>query len=77
MVEQTLPVTEHINQPYPPSWIDRLNDWVNRLPLPSWVIYLCLWLFLIIIQSGSKWLDGVEPVGKLRWIYIFYTFYGV
>ena len=77
VVEQPIPVMEPITRPYQPSWVDRLNDRVNRLPVPPWVFYLGLWLLLILIQSGSKWLDGVQSFGQLRWIYIFYTFYGV
>jgi hypothetical protein len=23
--------------PYAPSWVDRMTDWVDRLPGPSWV----------------------------------------
>jgi hypothetical protein len=75
MVEQLLPVTDSSNRPYQPSWVDRLHTWVDRLLVPAWVFYLCVWLVLIIIESGSKWLDGVEP--KLRWIYVFYSFYGI
>jgi hypothetical protein len=77
VVGESIPVLKGLNQPYSPSWVDRLNDWVNRLHLPSWVFYLCLWLLLILIETGSKWLDGVEPFGKVGWIYVLYTFYGV
>jgi hypothetical protein len=68
------------DQPYPsyqPSWIDRLTTWIDRLPAPAWLLYLCLWFLLTLIESGSKWLDGIEPYFKIRTIYIFYTFYGV
>lgn len=75
--EQSLPVNQPVKRPYPSSWIDRFNDWVDRLPVPAWVFYLCLWLLLAILESGSKWLDGVEPYFKARWIYILYSFYGV
>lgn len=77
MLERALPLTKQIDRPYPPSWADRLNDWVNHLPVPPWVFYLCLWLLFFFFQSASKWLDGVESFGTLRWINVFYTFYGV
>jgi hypothetical protein len=76
-VNQILPVTKNANPPYPPSWIDRFHNWVDRLPIPAWVFYLCLWLVLILFESGSKWLDRAELFGKLRWMYVFYAFYGV
>jgi hypothetical protein len=76
IVEQPMPVPNTQDQPYPPSWVDRLQNWVDRLPLPPWGFYLCLWFFLILIESGSKWIDGMDPYLKIRWIYIFYSFYG-
>jgi hypothetical protein len=41
------------------------------------VFYLCLWFLLSLIESGSKWLDGVEPYLNVRGIYLLYSFYGV
>lgn len=32
--------------PYPPSWVDRLTAWVDRLPAPPWAFYLALAAFL-------------------------------
>jgi hypothetical protein len=29
-------------RPYPPSWIDRLTDWVRGLPFPAWAFYLAV-----------------------------------
>lgn len=70
-------VAKQNHRPYSPSWVDRFNDWVERMPGPAWAFYLGFWLLLTIIGSGSKWLDGVEPYFKVRWIYAFYSFYGV
>jgi hypothetical protein len=75
--EQPLALIEKYHRPYPPSWVDRLNDWVSRVPGPAWAFYLGIWLLLILIEGGGKWLDGVEPSFKLRWIYVLYSFYGV
>ena len=77
MVEQSLPAAQQIKQPYPPSWVDRLHGWVNRLPAPPWVFYLCLWLLFSMIDIGSKWLDGVQPFGQVRFFYIVYPFFGI
>ena len=77
IVGQPLPAMRRTNRPYPPSWIDRLNDWVNRLPAPPWVFYLCLWLLLLIIaESGHRWLDGIHPSERLPWIYVPFSLYG-
>ncbi len=75
--EQSLSAKDNHQRPYPPSWVDRFNDWVTRMPGPPWAFYLGLWLLLIIIESATKWLDGVEPYFKVRWIYVLYSFYGV
>jgi hypothetical protein len=77
IVEQPLPAIRRTGQPYPPSWIDRLNDWVNRLPTPPWLFYLCLWLlFLILAKSGSTWLDEINPRERHSWIYVPFSLYG-
>ena len=44
-------------KPYPPSWIDRFTDWVERLPIPGWAFYAGLGLGLILIQVLFLWLD--------------------
>lgn len=38
--------------PYPPSWIDRLNAWVERLPVPAWAFYLALGVGLSLVYLG-------------------------
>ena len=50
-------------RPYPPSFMDRMTDWVRHLPIPSWLFYLGLFLALALIYSGIKWADGTYPVG--------------
>jgi hypothetical protein len=55
--------TEMIARPYPPSWVDRLTDWVRGLPGPSWAFYLGVWLVLFSIETVVKWADGAYPVG--------------
>ncbi|HEX6270544.1 MAG TPA: hypothetical protein VFZ43_09930 [Anaerolineales bacterium] len=78
IIGQPLPIVKHPDQPYPPSWIDRLNDWVDRLPVSPWLFYLCLWLLLLITAEGSnRWLEGVQLSERPRWIYVPYSLYGV
>jgi hypothetical protein len=56
--ERTLPL-------YPPSWIDRLTDWVRRLPVPGWLFYLGLWLSPFALVTAAHWADGSYPVGTI------------
>ena len=51
---------------YPPSWVDRLLDWVKRLLGPSWLFYLVLWLALFLLVNVLKWLDGSQPLGTIE-----------
>ena len=52
-------------RPYPPSWADRHQLWVTRLPGPSWLYYLGLGLALIVLQVAILWAEGAYPVGTL------------
>ena len=52
-----------MNRSYSPSWIDYLTDRVDRLPLPSWAVYLALWLLLFTVVTLIHWYDGSHPVG--------------
>ena len=45
--------------PYPPSWVDRFTDWVDRLPIPWWSFYLVVALLLEVIQVTILWRGGV------------------
>ena len=49
--------------PYPPGWMDRLTGWVDRLALPSWVVYLIPAVALFALITAIKWWDGTNPVG--------------
>jgi hypothetical protein len=54
---------ESENRPYEPSWIDYLIGWIKRLPGPSWVAYLLLFLVLCPVNLSAFWLDGSLQVG--------------
>jgi hypothetical protein len=53
--------------PYPPSWIDRLIHWIDRLPGPAWAFYLLASLVLVggfsILQAreGAYTSSGYRP----------------
>jgi hypothetical protein len=50
--------------PYPPSWIDRLIQWIDRLPGPAWVFYLVSTLALTVLINVVLWVDGSVPFGS-------------
>jgi hypothetical protein len=45
--------------PYPPSWVDRFTDWLERLPLPWWLFYLVVGLLLETVQIYVLWSGSV------------------
>ena len=55
-------VAEHA-LPYPPSWVDRLTDWVRRLPVPAWTFYLVLGLGLTLLLLSIAWAAGALAPG--------------
>jgi hypothetical protein len=55
------PVVEVPLRPYSPSWVDRLQEWVGRLPMPRWVFYVGLGLGLFALEAAVKWSDGSYP----------------
>jgi hypothetical protein len=52
---------------YPPSWLDRLTERVDRLPGPAWAYYVGLGLLLLLAEGAVKWSDGTYAGG-----FIFY-----
>jgi hypothetical protein len=50
--------------PYPPSWFDRLTQWVDRLPGPAWAFYLTLALIIYIVETLVQWQSGTTPFGS-------------
>jgi hypothetical protein len=50
-------------RPYAPSWLDRFNAWLVRLPGPSWAYYLGIWLVLVLLQNVTLWGEGAYPAG--------------
>ncbi len=52
------------NQPYSLSWIDRFFLWVERLPLPFYLVYLLAYLIFGSAQHGLLWASNVLPFGE-------------
>lgn len=62
-VDQAMSQSE--SPPYAPSWVDRFNAWVARLPGPGWLYYLGVGLALFLLQIVALWGERVYPVGTL------------
>ncbi len=50
---------------YGPSWVDRLQRQVQRLPWPGWVTYAGAGLVLVVLETAWKWSDTTYPVGTV------------
>jgi len=46
------------------SWIDRLVQWIDRLPGPNWLFYLVGILALASFITVVLWIDGSVPFGS-------------
>jgi hypothetical protein len=58
-------------RPYKPSLIDRFNDWVEQLPIRSWIFYLFFGIALILIQILFLWLEDGFGFEELLPVIIF------
>jgi hypothetical protein len=64
--------------PYPPSWIDRLTDWIDDLPGPARLFYALVIPALALVGHVAFWLDGSLPVSVFDPVvttYAFFTLY--
>jgi hypothetical protein len=57
------PAGEPIPRKFKPSWIDRLTDWIGRLPGRPWNYYLAVGVVLVLIQSSILWVEDLFPIG--------------
>ena len=58
--------TSPIPRLYPPSWADRLLDWIDRLPGPAWVAYTLLGVLLVAGFTVVQWAFDSYPAGTLH-----------
>jgi hypothetical protein len=49
--------------PFPPSWIDRLLAWIERLPVSPWLFYCAILALSIVINNGVRWIEGTLAWG--------------
>jgi hypothetical protein len=57
--------TTTFERPYPPGWLDRLTDWVDRMPGPNFLYCLGLLLFQFGYATALLWLTRRLPVGSI------------
>jgi hypothetical protein len=57
--------------PYKSSWINRLNDWLDNLPLRVWTFHAVIGMVLILVQIAFLWLDRGLHVEELLPVIIF------
>ncbi len=63
-----LPAHREAALPYPPSILDRLMRFVQRLPLPYWLTYLLIFALQVLLDHILDWADGSTPAFHFRLI---------
>jgi hypothetical protein len=58
---------------YPPSWADRLTDWIHRLPGPGWPYYLGSGLLVLAALAIAMWAEGSDVISSFPAAYLFYV----
>lgn len=61
-------------RPYKPSWIDRFNNWIEKLPIRVWIFYVLFGIVLVLVQLLFLWLDRGLQAEELLPIIIFNGF---
>ena len=56
---------------FSPSWVDRINELVRRLPGGSFVYYFGFGVFLFLLQTLVSWLEGAPLIGPFSSKYLF------
>lgn len=51
--------------PYRASWMNRLFEWITKLPIPVWLTYLIALAGLIVLVTVSRWIEGTLAVGAV------------
>lgn len=58
--------------PYPPSFIDRFMQFIQRLPIPYLLTYLVLFILQSLIHHIVDWVDGSLPAYTFRLLILLY-----
>jgi len=60
--------------PYPPSWLNRLIDWIDQRPGLTWVYYVAVVLLLATVVMVGQWLAGaIHPEALIFSVYPVYV----
>jgi len=51
--------------PFPPSWLDRLEAWIEGRRVPVWAVYLVIAIGLSLLLHLPLWSDRSVPLGTL------------
>lgn len=52
------------SKPYAPSWLDRLNAWVERMPISGFQFYLLCYLAIALLDQLIGAIEGYRPLGE-------------
>jgi hypothetical protein len=61
--------------PYPRSWIDRLTQWIDRIPGPSWLFYIASLLASALLNNAIFWMDGSLTMGSFEPVRVLDSFF--
>ncbi len=61
--------------PYPRSWIDRLIQWMDRIPGPSWSFYIAALFTFALLNNAIFWLDGSLTPGSFDPVRVLDSFF--
>lgn len=53
-------------RPFPPSWLNRLAEGIERLPGPTWIAYTSILAVGIVVMHVGPWSRGTLPVGTFE-----------
>jgi hypothetical protein len=63
---------------YPPSWVDRLVEWIDSLRGPYWLFYALATIIMAVIINAMLWMGGGLPAGEVDIVnssYAVFVFY--
>jgi hypothetical protein len=62
-------------RPYPPSWIDRLIDWLDSFRLPYLLVVILIYLFIVLVSHIIEWIYKGRPFGDLSYELFAYSLF--
>lgn len=69
--------SRQVEDPYAPSWLNRLINWIAGAPGPTWFYFLLGILLMGMIFVVASWLVGIIPIGTIETDYFLYGIYPV